>query len=159
MAIQWHRRFDEALHQADIIAVARFVASYLGREPTRSELVAARRAANSYARASNAQTLHVQDEKGRRVLLLARVDADLSDADRLTGIAAAEPPRVRRGRNGPQVAESLVTAATKAGRKADHIDVAQIDCDHAQRLADELTEATVSLRRLRDRLERRAAST
>ena len=59
MQIQWHQVFDEALQRADVIAVARVAAMYLDRPPTRSELSAARRAASSYARASNTQVLHV----------------------------------------------------------------------------------------------------
>ena len=59
MQIQWHQVFDEALRRADVIAVARVVAIFLGRPPTRSELSAARRSASSYARANDVQVLHV----------------------------------------------------------------------------------------------------
>lgn len=75
MRIQWHRVFDDALRSSDVVAVARTAAAYLGREPTRSELTAARRAANSHAEVSNSQVLHARGSQNGRavhVLLLAR---------------------------------------------------------------------------------------
>lgn len=159
VAIQWHRLFDQALRQADVVPVVKVATTYLGREPTRSELVAVRRAANSYARHSNTQVLHVhtptRNRGPRLTLLLARADADLTNQERLEGIAAGQPPRIRRGTNGPQRTENLVGAVAKAAHSADNIDVDQIDPDHAHQLAADLTLAMTALRRLTRRLQRR----
>lgn len=165
MGIQWHRVFDDALTTTDVIAVAVAVQSYLAREPTRSQLQAARRAANSYARHSNAQTLYVAAETGqrgpRRVLLLARADADLDNAERLHAVAArraASPPRRGRARHEPQIAETIATAVVKAGRSARQLDVGKLDHQHASTLVDELTQPLHDLERLRQRLRARADS-
>ena len=162
MQIQWHEVFDEALRRADVIAVARVVAMYLDRPPTRSELSAARRSASSYARANNVQMLHVtgttSTKVSRNILLIARADADLDDTERLHAIASgriATPVRSKPGRNGPQVTDSLVGRVARAARQAQMADAGQLDPEHARALAQDLTEALPALQRLRDRLQQR----
>ena len=162
MQIQWHETFDEALRRAEVIAVARVVAIYLDRPPTRSELSAARRSASSYARANNAQALHVTGTTStgvsRNIVLIARADADLDDTERLHAIASgriATPVRSKPERNGPQVTDSLVGRVARAARQAKMADANQLDPDHARALAQDLTEALPALRRLRDRLQQR----
>lgn len=160
MKIQWHQVFDDALRVSDVVAVALVAGAHIGRKPTRSELSAARRAANTYAASSNVQALLApatrSDGRSIRVLLLARPDADLDDADRLHAIASGlEAAPRRRGRRSQSI-ESLIAAAVKASHAGRRVDIGSLDPGHAQTLADELTEAMHDFRRLRDRLQRRA---
>jgi hypothetical protein len=163
--IQWHRLFVEALGRADVVVVARVAASYLGRTPNSSELSAVRRAANSYARTSNAQVLHVAGVTAtgatRRVLLLARADTDLEQTEWLHAIASGRidtPVRRKPGKGGPQVTDSLVGRVARAARQAQMADARQLDPEHARALAQDLTEALGALQRLRDRLQQQGRS-
>jgi len=151
---QWYRVFDEALRASDVVSVAVTVVRYLGREPTRSERHASRRAANTYALHSNAQLVRVPVGNTRR-LLLARVDADLSNGERLADIAssrAAPPPRRGRVLDEPQIVESIAAAVVKAGRAARQVNAGKLDTEHATALAKELEQPLHDLERLRRRL-------
>jgi hypothetical protein len=56
---RWQQILADALDQNLAIGVRAAVADHLGRAPTRAELIAARRAAHSLARAGRARVLHV----------------------------------------------------------------------------------------------------
>lgn len=164
MATQWYRVFDDALRGSDVVAVHALVDAYLGRAATRSEVTSARRAANSYAAASNVGAFHTPaiSAGGRRVrvLMLARADADLDDTDRLQAIASGRPPLPRTRRRGPaggpQGAESLLSAIVKTADTARRFDVTELDLDHARQLHDELSSALRDLTTFQGRLRRRS---
>lgn len=164
MATQWYRVFDDALRGSDVVAVHAVIDAYLGRPATRSEITSARRAANTYAAASNTRTFHAPATRdgGLRVqvLMLARADADLDDTDRLHTIASGRPPTPRTRRrgpaSGPQGAESLLSAILKTADTARRFDVAELDPSHAQQLGDDLTRALRDLTTLQGRLRRRS---
>jgi hypothetical protein len=164
VATQWYRVFDDALRGSDVVAVHAVVDAYLGRAATRSEVTAARRAANTYAAASNVRAIHtpaVKDNGRRvRVLMLARADANLDDTDRLRAIASARPPLPRTRRRGPaggpQGAESLLSAIVRTADTARRFDVAQLDPNHAHQLHEDLTGALRNLATFQGRLRRRS---
>lgn len=164
MATQWYRVFDDALRSSDVVAVHAVVDAYLGRAATRSEVTSARRAANTYAAASNVRVFHTpavrDDGRHVRVLMLARADADLDETDRVHAIASGRPtlPRTRRRgpTGGPQGAESLLSAILKTADTARRLDVAQLDPNHARQLHDDLTSALRDLTTFQGRLRRRS---
>lgn len=160
MKIQWHQVFDDALRVNDAIVVALVAGAYIGRKPTRSELSAARRAANTYATKSNMQVLHVAanraDGRSTRVLLLARPDADLDDTERLHAIASGLAAVPRRHGRRQQSIESLVSAVVKTSRSARRVDIGDLDREHIPTLSNDLAAALNDLSRLQDRLQRQA---
>ena len=156
--IQWHQVFDDALRASDVIAVALVARAYIGRQPTRSELSASRRAAHSYATTSNGQVLHVPatrpDGRSVRVLLLARPDAELDDTERLHAIASGLDAAPRRRGRRQQGIESLASTVVKASHSARRVDLTELDHEHAQILSDDLRAALNGLGQLRGRLQR-----
>ena len=158
MHVSWYEVFDDALGIRSVVAVSQVAEAHLGRTPTRSEVTSAPRAANSYARRSNAQTLHVAGRRtdGRRVqaLLLARADADLDDTDQLQAVVSGRAglPRTRGRPRGTQGVESLLTAIVHNAHSARRVDIEHVDPGHAAHLADDLADALNDLRHLRDRL-------
>lgn len=160
--VSWYEVFDDALSSRPVIAVARAAEAHIGRPPTRSELNAARRAANSYARGSNAQTLLLWSRRddGRKVqvLLLARVDADLDDTDQLHAVAAGQAavPRGPGRTHGWRSVESLMSSIVKDAHSSRRVDIDHVDPAHAAQLADDMADALNDFRRLRDRLHYQA---
>jgi hypothetical protein len=55
MAVQWHPVLDQALAESAVVGVADAVTRRLGRQPTKSEITAARRAARRYAATGQAK--------------------------------------------------------------------------------------------------------
>ncbi|HEY5840089.1 MAG TPA: hypothetical protein VIU87_01205 [Mycobacterium sp.] len=94
MAPGWQRLLAEAPEQSEVVGVYVFSRGYLGRRPTRYELTAARRAARLYADLGEAQVLHVATGGGsygnRATVLVAQLDADLSEEERLRDVDMAE---------------------------------------------------------------------
>ena len=162
MHVSWYEAFDDALASRPVIAVSRVVEAHVGRTPTRSELNAARRAANSYARGSNTQVLQFSSRRadGRKVqvLLLARADADLDDTDQLHAVVSGDAavPRTRGRTRGWQGVEKLLAEIVKAAHSSRRVDLDHLDPVHAAQLADEVADALNDFRRLRDRLHHRA---
>jgi hypothetical protein len=158
--VLWYEVFDDALSSQPVVAVSHVAEAHLGRRPTRSEITSARRAANTYARGSNAQTLHIWARRadGRKVLvlLLARADADLDDTDKLHAVAASRTavPRTRGLPRGAQGVESLLSAIVKSAHSSRRVDLDHLEPEHARHLGDELAEALDDFRHLRDRLHR-----
>ncbi len=165
MSMRWFAVFDQALRSNDVIAVWRVVEQHLDRALTRAELTAARRAANRYAVAAKVRIIRVPEPAGsggiRTIPLLARLDANLDDVERLNAIAAgtiAGQGHRRRasGDVGERAAKVVSTVAT-AARRTRRLPVAKLDADRAAALADELAGALAVLHDLEQRL--RTAST
>ena len=162
MATSWQSVFDDALHRASVIAVRTAVAEHLGRVPTRSELTAARRAANTYSASANTQIIRVPNPNGAgSVMLLARADADVADSDLLHDIASARPkPRPKHrgaGTANPAIKSDNITGAiNRASKSAEMLHTASLDRDHAAQLADDLDAALPALMDLRRRLRLRS---
>ena len=161
MRMRWFAVFDQALRSNDVIAVWRVVEQHLDRPLTRAELTAARRAANRYAVAAKVRIIRVPEPAGsggiRTIPLLARLDANLDDVERLSAIAAGTIPDGvgRRRRTGGDVgvrATTLVTTVGTAARRARRLHVAKLDVDRAAALADELAGALSELHDLEQRL-------
>lgn len=158
MHVSWFEVFDDALSSRPVIAVSQVVEAHVGRTPTRSELNSAHRAANTYARGSNAQTLHLWSPRadGRKVqfLLLARADANLDDTDQLHAVASGQAavPRTPGRTHGWQSVEKLLAEIVKNAHSSRRVTIDHLDPAHADQLADEVADALNDLRRLRDRL-------
>ncbi|HET9646994.1 MAG TPA: hypothetical protein VFP34_02040 [Microlunatus sp.] len=148
--------FTDALKDAEVIGAAAAVRAFLGREPTRAEITAARRAAGSYARSGQATTFYVSSGRAR-VLMLARPDADV-ERQGLRDVAAWRKHQPRRGapRSDQRVLATLTTHVVAAGRAARLIDIAKVSPANAAGFADDLDDAMKELARLRARLRRRA---
>ena len=90
MHVSWYEVFDDALSSRPVVAVRHVAEAHLGRPPTRSEITSARRAANTYARGSNAQTLRTMTgdrDRDRDGVIV--IDGDLPPhtlASQLTGL-------------------------------------------------------------------------
>lgn len=164
MAVQWHSVLDQALAETAVVGVADAVAHHLGRQPTKSEITAARRAAHRYAATGQAQlTLLPFGAPGRmyRVLVLARPDVDLDDFPVLRQAVAATArkaakPQGAGTRDTARRAESLLTQVSHATRAARLLPVAQIEPAHAKLLAEDLTEVVAGLATLAADLMRRS---
>ena len=153
MAVQWHPVLDQALAETAVVGVADAVTRHLGRNPTRAEITAARRAAHRYAATGQAQlTLLPSIAAGRknRVLVLARPDVDLDDVLALRQTVAAPTkkaakPQGQGVKDTPRRAESLLTQVSHATRAARLLPVSQIEPAHAKLLAEDLTEVVAGL--------------
>lgn len=161
MRIRWFAVFDQALRSNDVIAVWRVVEQHLDRSLTRAELTAARRAANRYAVAAKVRIIRVPEPAGsggiRTIPLLARLDANLDDVERLSAIAAGTIAdgvgrRRRTGGDAGERAAALVTAIAAASRRVRRLQVAKLGAAQAGALADELAEALSELHDLEQRL-------
>jgi hypothetical protein len=158
--MRWFAVFDQALRASDVIAVWRAVEQHLDRPLTRAELAAARRAAHRYAATAQVRFIRVPAPAGsggiRTIPLLARLDADLDDIERLSALAAGTiasgPSHRRSGRTAGERTASAVSAVTTAARRARRLPVARLDPDRAAGLADELASALAGLHDLERRL-------
>jgi hypothetical protein len=134
------------------VCVIDVVRAHLGREPTSSELNAARRAAHRLAEHGAADTFRTRQTtpagSTRLVLALTRPGGQRPVSD----------PPVRRGRprSEVQMARTLVTAAVTAGRSAARLDVSRIEPEAAAELAGRLRQALVELGRLEQQLSSRS---
>jgi hypothetical protein len=161
MSMRWFAVFDQALRSNDVIAVWRVVEQHLDRPLTRAELTAARRAANRYAVAAKVRIIRVPEPAGsggiRTIPILARLDADLDDVERLSAIAAGTIAtgggRRRTSGDVGERATSLVGTVATAARRARRLPVAKLDADRAASLADELSSALSLLHDLEKRLQ------
>lgn len=159
VGVQWYSVFDDALQGQQFVRVSDVVRAHVRRVPTRSEMHAARRAANSYAARGLASVVHVP-HRGANVLVLVRDDVDVEHNSRaIEDVASgrAGPLSVRRG---PRSERRVLTVITRhvvaAGSAARAVDVGKVDRDHAMVIAHELDLALDDLGRLRDRLCRRS---
>lgn len=165
MKVSWFGVFDQALRSADVIAVWATVENHLERPLTKTELSAARRAANRYAAASSISVVRIPAPGGgpiRTIPLLARADADLSDIERLTAIASGRiAGTARRGRVRTPTAvraQSLVAAVGTAAHQARQVRPGRFDPPYAAQLAAELAEALPHLQELEQRLRVRGGA-
>jgi hypothetical protein len=164
MAVQWHPVLDQALAENAVVGVADAVSRHLGRNPNRSEVTAARRAAHRYAATGQAQlTLLPSVAAGRkyRVLVLARTDVDLNDVTMLRQAVAAPTkkaakPQGQGVKDTPRRAESLLSQVSHATRAARLLPLNQIEPAHAKLLAEDLTEVVAGLATLAADLTRRS---
>lgn len=163
MAVQWFRILEAALARCDAIAVADAVEQHLGRPPTRSELMAARRASRRFAAGSDAQVAilpAVVDTGTRRILVIARPGVDLDDFASLRRVVAAsrqpDKPQGRLTKNTSMHVESMLTKVSQAARSARLIPVEQIEPAHAKLLAEDLIESVSDLTTLATDLIRRS---
>lgn len=167
---RWHRLFADALAIREAIGVAVTVEQHLGRQPTRSELSAARRAAHSYASAGRAQITQVSVPVpvegrgvGTYVVLVRPESVGRGDTYRAMLRRAAQgctsPPstgRMRRGRLRPApFLRGTVSTVEGAAAGVRYLDVTAIDPAEAEELSDSLGESLLELNRLRRLLTRR----
>lgn len=142
----------DALAQGAPVFVVDAVRGHLGREPTSSELNAARRAAHRIADHGRADVSRVRQTTvsgaTRQVLTLAPKGASQP--------SSGPPARRGRPRSDVQVARTLVNAVTSAGRTAEHLDVGRIQPDAAKDLADRLGQAVSELNQFEQGLRTRS---
>ena len=160
MALRWYEVFADALDRAETIGVAATVRPYFSREPTRAEITAARRRANSFAAAGRAELFDVP-VKGTRMLVLARPATERPADELLHAVATGRslPRATRRGRprSERRTVDTLARHITSAGRAARRVDVDRLSPDDAAAFAADLADSLHDLDRLRERLKRRAA--
>jgi hypothetical protein len=159
---RWQQVFADALDQNLAVGVRAAVADHLGRAPTRAEIIAARRAAHSYAALGRARVLHVtgSDVDGtagdRGYLVLAKPNVIMNEI-RVRGLAVAGSDAA--GRRSPpnhaQTVRNLKRTLKNAAVGARLIQVEGLDSKSAADLAASLDNAFVELRWLERRLDRR----
>jgi hypothetical protein len=151
--IPWQKVLAAALNEHEVIGVRAAATAYLGHEPTRAQITAARRAAHRLVAADLARAVHVPVRFGgaaRQVnhLVLVRTDA-AAGHDQVLEAATYEPPADQPARN-------LELSLTTLGTAARNIDVDQLSAEQARHLAAILQAAVADFTQLGRRLERRA---
>jgi hypothetical protein len=146
--IPWQKVLAEALIEHEVIGVRAIATAYLGHEPTRAQITAARRAAHRLVDADRARAVHVPVHLGdtaREVnhLVLVRSDAT-AEHDQLLDAATCMPPAPIRG------LELNLTALETA---VQNLEVDQFSADQAGYLAGRLRAAAADLTRLSRNLE------
>jgi hypothetical protein len=159
---RWQQILADALDKNLAIGVRAAVADHLGRAPSRTELIAARRAAHSLAALGCARVIHVPgaDADGkagdRTYLVLAKPNVIMNDI-RLRGLAVAGSEAA--GRKSPlnhaQTARNLKRSLRNAADGARLIQSEGLDKESAADLAASLADALDELHRLQRRLDRR----
>lgn len=159
MSVQWYSVFEDALQHHPIIRVSDAVRAYVRRDPTRAEMHAARRAANTWAKRGSGSVVHVP-HRGANVLLLVRDDVDIEQHKTAIDQAVSGQARVVSTRAAPRSERRALTTisqhVTAAGKAARLVDASKIDRPSAMVIAHELDLALQDLGRLRDRLVRRS---
>ncbi|HEU5485781.1 MAG TPA: hypothetical protein VFU98_12820 [Microlunatus sp.] len=158
--MRWFAVFDQALRASDVIAVWRAVEQHLDRPLTRAELAAARRAAHRYAATAQVRFIRVPAPAGsggiRTIPLLARLDADLDDIERLSALAAGAlatgPSHRRPGGTAGERSAMAVASVVTAARRSRRLPVARLDPVRAAALADDLAAGLAILHDLERRL-------
>ena len=149
--IPWQKVLINALFEHDAIGVRATASAYLGHEPTRAQITAARRAAHRLVAANWARAVHVPVRLGdtaREVNHLGLVRSDATAGhDQLLDAATCRPPAPIRG------LELNLTALETAAR---NIEMDQLSANQAGRLAARLRAAVADLTRLSRNLERQA---
>ncbi len=164
MLNSWHNVFAQALKPKRMVGVYQTIAKHVGREPTRSELSAGRRAAHRMAENGEAVIVKVvaAPAPGRspvQLMVLARPDADVSDPD---AVAEAANGLRRSGYpSGPaadpaKVVPGLVNTLHATAATARLLDVSRIAPTEASSMEAALTKPLEELSKLRNRLRRRA---
>ena len=155
MAHQWHAVFHDALTRSEIVGVQAAVRAYLRREPTRSEMNAARRAVTSFA-AVEPVDVYTVPAGGKQMLLLARpgteVDAGPAERAVLRQIRPGRPRRPDTARLVATIERGVETAVEAASR----LDIEDVEPDQARELAALLDQTTPQLTALRMRLKRQS---
>lgn len=168
---RWHRLFADALANHEAIGVAVTVQQHLGRQPTRSELSACRRAAHSYAEAGRAHITQVSVSaptaggRGGVYLILVRPESSrsgghyramLREAAQGWTPSPSETGRVRRWqfRQAPFLRRTVSTVE-EAAAGVRYLDAAAVEPAEAQELSESLGDALLELSRLRRLLVRR----
>lgn len=138
------------------------MADHLGRDPSRAELTAARRAAHSLAALGRARVLHVpgadaDDNAGDRTyLVLAKPDVTMNDIRlRGLGVAGNDAAGRRSPHNHAQTARNLRRSLRSAAAGALLIQAEGLDSESAADVAASLADALDELQRLQRRLDRR----
>jgi hypothetical protein len=152
--IPWQKVLAAALNEHEVIGVRAAATAYLGHEPTRAQITAARRAAHHLVAADLARAVHVPVRFGgaaRQVnhLVLVRSDAEAGH-DQVLEAATCRPPAA------DQPARTLELSLTTLGTAARNVDVDRLSAEQARHLAAILQAAVADFTRLGRRLERRA---
>lgn len=161
--LQWREVLSDALASRRMVGVNRTISEHVGREPTRSELNAGRRAANTMADKGEAVLVKVvavpaPGRRPREMIVLARTGVDVSDPD---VVAAAVNGQGRSGRAaGPaadpaKVVPGLINTLRATAATARLLDVTRVGQAEAVRMEAALTESLSELTTLRNRFRRR----
>lgn len=164
MLRHWHQVFSAALASQPLVGVYRTISEHVGREPTRSEVSAGRRAARTMAETGEAVLIKVTvaPSPGRRavpMLVLARPGIDVSDPERLAEAASGQrqPGQAPKPAGNPgHVMPGMINTLRATAATGQLLDVSRATSDEAARLAAELAEPLTELAKLRNRLRYRA---
>jgi hypothetical protein len=160
--VPWQQILAGALDNNEIVGVAAVVRTYLGREPTRSEITSARRSALRLANAGDAEVVRVPMTGGSPShdrLLLVWPGTDTTDPIRLREAAAdsALPKAVKRSQGANVVVtRSLAKGIADASVSVGEIDIELLTPDDAAVFASQLEDPLRRLQRFRSRLVRRS---
>jgi hypothetical protein len=156
---RWHRVFAAALEQRDAVGLQNALREHLSRSASRSEMVASRRAAHSFAAAGHGRLVHVPTAgHGNQVrLVLVRVDAEVTPEDLAAAVVpdgAASLSHQERALH-TDASRRLVATVKEAAAQARHIEASQVSAADCAQLAAALGAALTDLTKLRRRLARR----
>jgi hypothetical protein len=147
---RWQQVLMEALADHKAVGVRAVVVAHLGREPTRSELEAARRAARMLEQRGQLTTVHVSvpprlNQRGGTFLVATRSELgllDWPDESALGEIAAEAPPLIDKT---TEALNAIVAALHAAAAKADDVQLDAVNDAHADHVVQMMA---VSLRKL-----------
>ena len=159
---RWESLLLAALDEAPAVGVRRVLERHVGRDPSRAELSAVRRAAHQLAAAGLAEVVHlraprVRTGRGSSYLVLTRLGAVVAEEVLLE---AAAPPRPAAGPAGDRwgdtaLAGRVVAGAVEQAGRSPRVRVERLERERAAELAAELGPALAELQRLHRLLARR----
>ena len=157
---RWHRVFAAALEQRDAVGLQNALREHLSRPASRSEMVASRRAAHSFAAAGHGRLVHVPTAgHGNPVrLVLVCVDAEVTPEDLAAAVVpdGATPVSHQERALHTDASRRLVTTVKETAAQARHIEANQVSSADCAELAAALGVALTDLTKLRRRLARRS---
>lgn len=155
---RWHRVFATALEKQPAVGVHLVLVEYLQRAPSRSEAIAARRAAHSFAAAGRARVEYadVVGHGDRRRLVLVRPGAGPMSPELLAAAVVTTTPPVARSMQAThtEAGRRLVETVREAAMQSRHIRVDVLTRAESADLATSLASVLRDLGNLRRRLTR-----
>lgn len=152
--------FAAALERQDAVGLQNALCEHLRRPASRSELVAARRAAHSFAAAGHGRLAHVPvaGQGNRFRLALVRVDAEVTSEDLAAAVVPADATNASYDERTlhTDAARRLVETVKEAAAQARHLEASQVSPADRAELAASLSTALADLTKLRRRLARRS---
>ena len=160
---RWHRVFATALERRPAVSVQVAVTEHLsGRTASRSEAVAARRAAHSFVAAGHArlERARTTGPGSRERLVLVRTDTSLTSELLAAALVSEGPPLPLSDPRTmhTEAARRLVEAVREAAAQARHVEASHLSPTDAAALSAALELGAADLSKFRRRLRRAGTS-